>query len=64
MHKTHAGSSKKTAAYCTDLALKVRGEVGEKHSCKIQAVVTDSGKMEVKFKILREADHSLITFGC
>lgn len=65
VHAENTGTSKKTSAFCAELALKVKTEVEEKYQCHVKAIVTDNEKkMEVMRKSLKEADPTLVTYGC
>ena len=58
-------SNKKTATYCTSLAIGATKEATDKFRCKVVAVVTDNEhKMQSMRSKLKLLDSSLSVYGC
>jgi hypothetical protein len=59
------GTNKKTAAYCTSIALNAIEEAERELECSISAIVTDNEKkMEVMKQNVKEVKPDIITYGC
>ncbi|KAI6656252.1 hypothetical protein LOD99_11315 [Oopsacas minuta] len=65
LNSVGTGSNKKTAAYCTSLAIEASKEAINKFGCKVVAVVTDNEqKMQSMRSKLKLLDRSLSVYGC
>ena len=65
LNSVDTGSNKKTATYCTSLAIEATKEATDKFGCKVVAVVTDNEpKMQSMRSKLKLFDSSLSVYGC
>ena len=65
LNSVDTGSNKKTATYCTSLAIEASKEATAKFGCKVVAVVTDNEyKMQSMRSKLKILDSSLSVYGC
>lgn len=61
----NAGSEKKTANFCADVAKKAITEIERKYDCQVTSLVTDNeNKMELMRTLIHEEMPSVSTYGC